>query len=181
MADDLNVGLLMFIAYRAMENEAFRRGGPRPAYHRPDPGHRPKLLARRRRGAAPRVTDLGRSRPGPPSRPPATSWTSSSGAGYLERSPRPHRRPRPPGPADRQGPAVQPHRPTTAVAAMEERWTAHLGRTPAWASYATALTRLREITDPYLDAGGPVVRNRGALRRSVIDSVRAGGHWTGYA
>src|SRR5438445_12160831 len=122
MADDLNVGLLMFIAYRAMENEAF--AAVAQAGYTDLTRTQAKLLARVDAGGS-RVTDLAEAAQ-------VTKQTAGylvdqlERAGYLERGPDPtDARARLVRLTDKaqQTSRIANH----AVAAMEERWTAHLG------------------------------------------------------
>jgi DNA-binding MarR family transcriptional regulator len=145
MADDLNVGLLMFIAYRAMENEAF--AALAAAGHTDITRAQGKLLQRVHEDGS-RITELAES---------AQITKQTAGylvdqlerAGYLERAPDPTdaraRLVRLTDKARRMVPIAD-----RAVADVEARWTTHLGRR-RMDQLRDTLTRLREITDPYLD------------------------------
>ena len=147
MADDLNVGLLMFIAYRALENEAF--AAVAAAGHTDITRAQGKLLQRVDEDGS-RLTELAEAAQ-------VTKQTAGylvdqlERAGYLERGP---------DPTDARARLVhltdkaRQIRPVAdrAVAAVEERWAAHLGRR-RMDQLRDTLIRLREITDPYLDAG----------------------------
>src|SRR3954471_21871453 len=146
MADELNVGLLMFIAYRAMENEAF--AALAAAGHTDITRAQGKLLQRVHENGS-RVTELAESAQ-------VTKQTAGylvdqlERAGYLERAPDPSdaraRLVRLTDKARRMVPIAD-----RAVAEVEARWTTHLGRR-RMEQLRDTLTRLREITDPYLDA-----------------------------
>jgi DNA-binding MarR family transcriptional regulator len=145
MADDLNVGLLMFIAYRAMENEAF--AALAAAGHTDITRAQGKLLQRVHEDGS-RITELAES---------AQITKQTAGylvdqlerAGYLERAADPTdaraRLVRLTDKARRMVPIAD-----RAVADVEARWTTHLGRR-RMDQLRDTLTRLREITDPYLD------------------------------
>src|SRR6185369_6971266 len=131
MADEPNVGVLMFIAYRALENEAF--AALAAAGHTDITRAQGKLLQRVNEDGS-RLTDLADAAQ-------VTKQTAGylvdqlERAGYLERAP---------DPTDDR-----------AVAETEARWAAHLGKRRMDQLHDT-LTRLREITDPYLgDRHGP--------------------------
>jgi DNA-binding MarR family transcriptional regulator len=146
MADELNVGLLMFIAYRAMENEAF--AALAAAGHTDITRAQGKLLQRVHENGS-RVTELAESAQ-------VTKQTAGylvdqlERAGYLERAPDPSdaraRLVRLTDKARRMVPIAD-----RAVAEVEARWTTHLGKR-RMDQLRDTLTRLREITDPYLDA-----------------------------
>jgi DNA-binding MarR family transcriptional regulator len=139
----LNLGLLLFIPYRAMEDRVFaalRAQGfadftPAQArvFQRIDPG-------------GTRLTDLAE-------RAQVTKQTAGflvdqlERAGYVTRVPDPaDARARLVRIADRGSRAIPVA--AAAVAEVEAEWTAHLGETATGELRAT-LTRLREITDPF--------------------------------
>lgn len=146
MADQPGVGLLMFIAYRAVENAAFEALAA--AGHTDITRAQGKLLQRVHEDGS-RVTELAESAQ-------VTKQTAGylvdqlERAGYLERVP---------DPTDARARLVRltdkakQIRPIAdrAVAEMEARWTAHLGKR-RMDRLRDTLTRLREITDPYLEA-----------------------------
>jgi|SRR6185369_4857542 len=150
MADEPNVGVLMFIAYRALENEAF--AALAAAGHTDITRAQGKLLQRVNEDGS-RLTDLADAAQ-------VTKQTAGylvdqlERAGYLERAP---------DPTDARARLIRltdkakQIRPIAdrAVAETEARWAAHLGKRRMDQLHDT-LTRLREITDPYLgDRHGP--------------------------
>jgi DNA-binding MarR family transcriptional regulator len=141
--EELNIGLLLFIPYRALEARVFAAlaaagyGDVTPAQAR--------IFQRIGPGGS-RLTDLAEQAQ-------VTKQTAGflvdqlERAGYVERTP---------DPADARarlirvaprGAAALPLA-AAAVARVETEWTAHLGA-PRMAQLRRALTRLRDITDPY--------------------------------
>ena len=149
MADQPNVGVLMFIDYRAMENEAF--AALAAAGHTDITRAQGKLLQRVNENGS-RITELAEAAQ-------VTKQTASyladqlERAGYLERVPDPTdaraRLVRLTGKAKQIRPIAD-----RAVAEVETRWTAHLGKR-RMAQLHDTLTRLREITDPYAEDSEP--------------------------
>ena len=141
--DELNLGVLCFIAYRAMEArvlEALATAGF------DDLTSAQGRVFARMSPEGTRVTDLAESAR-------VTKQTASflvdqlERAGYVRRVPDPDdARARLVRIADRGQAAVAVAR--VAEAEVEAEWTEHLGR-PAARQLRQALTRLREITDPY--------------------------------
>jgi DNA-binding MarR family transcriptional regulator len=142
-ADGPNLGLLLFIPYRAMENAVLRALA--------DAGFDDITLAQARvfqRIAADgsRLTDLAEAAQ-------VTKQTVGflvdqlERAGYVERTPDPNDgRARLVRVAERGAAAVRAS--AAVVAEVEAEWTAHLGAART-ARLREALTKLREITDPY--------------------------------
>jgi DNA-binding MarR family transcriptional regulator len=141
--DQLNLGLLLFIPYRAMEQrifEALARAGFddfSPAQAR---------VMQRIGPDGTRLTELAESAQ-------VTKQTAShlvdqlERTGYVRRTPDPtDARARLVRLADR-GVAAQPVA-SAVVAQVEAEWRAHLGERP-WQQLRAALTSLREIADPY--------------------------------
>ncbi len=140
---ELNLGLLMFIPYRAMENAVLEALAAQ--------GFDDITLAQARvfQRIGPdgsRLTELAEAAQ-------VTKQTVGflvdqlERAGYVERTPDPRDgRARLVRIAERGAAAVRAS--SDVVAAIEARWVAHLGRTRT-AQLRDALTRLREITDPY--------------------------------
>ncbi|HEX2073812.1 MAG TPA: MarR family transcriptional regulator [Geodermatophilus sp.] len=139
----LNVGLLLFIPYRAMETRVFRALAAAgfddftPAQAR---------VMQRIGPEGTRLTELAEAAQ-------VTKQTASflvdqlERAGYVRRAPDPSdARARLVRIAER-GAAVQPVA-AAVVAEVEAEWRAHLGER-RWRQLREALTRLREITDPY--------------------------------
>lgn len=145
MPDELNVGLLLYIPYRALENRVFAAlaeagyGDVTPAQAR---------IFQRVGQHGTRLTELAEAAQ-------VTKQTAGflvdqlERAGYVERTP---------DPTDARarliritarGAATIPIG-AAAIAAIEAEWTAHIGRR-RMAQLRDALTRLREITDPYLE------------------------------
>ncbi len=140
---ELNVGLLLFIPYRAMETRVFRALAAAglddftPAQAR---------VMQRIGPEGTRLTELAQAAQ-------VTKQTASflvdqlERAGYVRRAPDPSdARARLVRIAER-GAAVQPVA-AAVVAEVEAEWRAHLGQR-RWRQLREALTRLREITDPY--------------------------------
>ncbi|KAB2390442.1 MarR family winged helix-turn-helix transcriptional regulator [Actinomadura montaniterrae] len=146
MADRPTIGVLLFIAYRAIENEAF--AALAAAGHTDITRAQGKLLQRVAEDGS-RITELAES---------AQVTKQTAGylvdqlvrAGYLERAPDPTdaraRLVRLTDKAERLRPVAD-----RAVAEVEARWAAHLGER-RMAQLQDILVRLREITDPYLGA-----------------------------
>ncbi|ROO90151.1 DNA-binding MarR family transcriptional regulator [Actinocorallia herbida] len=144
MSDELGLGVLLFIPYREMERRVF--AALAEAGHTLTPAQA-RLLARIDPGGS-RAVDLAESAQ-------VTKQTAAylvdqlERAGYVERVP---------DPTDgrarliRLTPLAESARPVAdaATAAVEAEWLAHLGPRRLAALRAT-LTRLREITDPFLD------------------------------
>jgi DNA-binding MarR family transcriptional regulator len=141
--EDLNVGLLLFIPYRAMESRVFRALAEAgfddftPAQAR---------VMQRIGPDGTRLTELAEAAQ-------VTKQTAGflvdqlERAGYVRRTPDPtDARARLVRIAER-GAAAQPAA-AAVVAEVEAEWRAHLGDR-RWAQLRSALTRLREITDPY--------------------------------
>lgn len=142
-ADWLNVGLLLFIPYRAMESRVFRALADAgfddftPAQAR---------VMQRIGPDGTRLTELAEAAQ-------VTKQTAGflvdqlERAGYVRRTPDPtDARARLVRIAER-GAAAQPVA-AAVVAEVEAEWHAHLGDR-RWNQLRDALTRLREITDPY--------------------------------
>lgn len=139
----VNVGVLLFVSYRAMENRVFQAIA--------DAGFTDLTSAQARllQRVAPdgsRLTSLAEQAQ-------VTKQTAGflvdqlEGAGYVERTPDPRdARARLIRIAGR-GLAVQPVA-DAVVREVEAQWSAHLGETQ-WAAMRDALIRLREITDPF--------------------------------
>jgi DNA-binding MarR family transcriptional regulator len=141
--DPLNVGLLLYIPYRALEGRVFAEMAAR-GYHDFTPAQA-RIFQRIDDGGT-RLTDLAE-------RAQVTKQTAGflvdqlERAGYVERVPDPRdARARLVRVADRGRKAV----PVAAavVADVEAEWTAHLGE-ERMAQLRETLERLREITDPY--------------------------------
>jgi DNA-binding MarR family transcriptional regulator len=142
-ADELNVGLLLFIPYRALENRVFRALAEAgfddftPAQAR---------VMQRIGPDGSRLTELAEAAQ-------VTKQTAGflvdqlERAGYVRRTPDPtDARARLVRIAER-GRAAQPVA-AAVIAEIEAEWRAHLGAR-RWGQLREALTRLREITDPY--------------------------------
>ena len=143
MPDDLNLGLLLFIPYRALETRVFARLAEAgfddftPAQAR---------VFQRISTTGTRLTDLAE-------RAQVTKQTAGFLVDQLERSGYVRRVP---DPTDARARLIQIAErgartiPVAAavVAEIEAEWTAHLGATQA-AQLRRALKSLREITDPY--------------------------------
>jgi DNA-binding MarR family transcriptional regulator len=141
--DELNTGLLLFIPYRAMETRVFAALAEAgfddftPAQAR---------VMQRIGPEGTRLTELAEAAQ-------VTKQTAGylvdqlERAGYVRRTPDPtDARARLVRIAER-GAAAQPVA-AAVVAAVEDEWRAHLGER-RWGQLREALTRLREITDPY--------------------------------
>jgi DNA-binding MarR family transcriptional regulator len=142
-AEELNAGLLLFIPYRAMENRVFQALAAAgfddftPAQAR---------VMQRIGPEGTRLTELAEAAQ-------VTKQTAGflvdqlERAGYVRRTPDPtDARARLVRIAER-GAAAQPVA-AAVVAEIEEEWRAHLGER-RWNQLREALTRLREITDPF--------------------------------
>jgi DNA-binding MarR family transcriptional regulator len=141
--DPMNVGVLMFIPYRAMENRIF---AALAAAGFDDFTLAQARLMQRLGPDGTRLTELAEAAQ-------VTKQTVGflvdqlERAGYVERTPDPRDgRARLVRVAERGAAAVQAS--MGVVAEIEARWAAHLGPTKA-AQLREALTALREITDPY--------------------------------
>lgn len=141
--DQLNIGLLLFIAYRALENRVFQAIAE--AGYDDITTAQARLLQRINPGGS-RLTQLAESAQ-------VTKQTAGflvdqlERAGYVERAPDPtDARARLIRLTDRAAATV----PVGAeiIAEVEAEWTAHIG-TRRMAQLRDALTRLRDITDPY--------------------------------
>ena len=143
MDDELNTGLLLFIPYRALEQRVFRALAAAgfddftPAQAR---------VLQRIGPDGTRLTELAEAAQ-------VTKQTASAlvdqleRAGYVRRTPDPtDARARLVRVAER-GVAARPVA-DAVVAQVEAEWRAHLGER-RWRQLRDALTRLREITDPY--------------------------------
>jgi DNA-binding MarR family transcriptional regulator len=141
--EQLNVGLLLFIPYRAMETRVFQALAAAgfddftPAQAR---------VMQRIGPHGTRLTELAEAAQ-------VTKQTAShlvaqlERAGYVRRTPDPSdARARLVRVADR-GTAAKPIA-EAVVAEVEAEWRAHLGER-RWSQLCDALTRLRDITDPY--------------------------------
>jgi DNA-binding MarR family transcriptional regulator len=149
MADEPNVGVLMFIAYRALENQAF---AALAAAGHTDITRAQGTLMQRVGEAGSRLTELAESAQ-------VTKQTAGylvdqlERAGYLERAP---------DPTDARARLIRltdkakQIRPIAdrAVADEQARWTAHLGKR-RMDQLHDILTKLRQITDPYLETSDP--------------------------
>ena len=143
MSDELNLGLLCYIAYRAMEGgvlEALREAG----YHDVTAAQG-RIFARIGPGGT-RVTELA-EQAGVTKQTAGFLVDQLERAGYVDRVPDPSdARARLVRIAPRGAAAVQVAR--EAEVRIEAVWAGHLGRRET-AQLRRALTRLREITDPY--------------------------------
>ena len=141
--DELNVGLLLFIPYRALETRVFEALAVAgfddftPAQAR---------VMQRIGPEGTRLTELAEAAQ-------VTKQTASflvdqlERAGYVRRTPDPRdARARLVRVAER-GAAAQPIA-DAAVREVEAEWRAHLGER-RWGQLREALTRLRDVTDPY--------------------------------
>ncbi|MFM6848727.1 MAG: MarR family winged helix-turn-helix transcriptional regulator [Terrabacter sp.] len=147
--DDLPIGVLLFIAARAMET-ANMDGLARAGYT--DMTLAQARIAARIEPSGSRVSQLAEAAQ-------VTKQTAAflvaqlERAGYVERVP---------DPTDRRASlvriAARGHAAREAVlpalAQAEERWLAHIGP-ERMAQLRETLTLLREVTDPYLDGGTP--------------------------
>jgi len=143
MAEPLNVGLLLYLPYRALEARVFATLAE-AGYDDFTPAQA-RVFQRIAAGGS-RLTDLAEQ---------AQITKQSAGflvdqlekAGYVERIPDPtDARARLIRVAERGARAVPLA--AAAVAEVEREWTAHLGRQDM-RQLRQILTRLREITDPY--------------------------------
>ncbi len=142
--DELNTGLLLFIPYRAMENQVFA------ALAEAGYGDFTVAQARVAQRIGPegtRLTELAEA---------AQITKQTAGflvdqlerAGYVERTPDPtDARARLIRVAERGQRAIPVG--LAALGEVEREWTAHLGQR-RMAAFRDALARLREITDPHL-------------------------------
>jgi DNA-binding MarR family transcriptional regulator len=144
VADDLSLGVLLFIPYRAMEARVF--AALAAAGHEITPAQA-KLLARIN-GDGSRLSELAEAAQ-------VTKQTAGylvdqlESAGYVERTPDPTdaraRLVRLTGQARRLIPVAD-----AATAEVEAEWAAHLGPR-RMGQLRDILTRLRDITDPFKD------------------------------
>jgi DNA-binding MarR family transcriptional regulator len=146
VADELNLGLLLFLPYRAMESRVFE-GLAAAGF-----GDLTRAQARVFQRIAPtgsRLTDLA-AQAGITKQSAGFLVDQLERSGYVERVPDPaDGRARLVRLADRGTRTVQASR--RLVAEVEAEWTAHLGTTQM-AQLRDILTDLREITDPWWDA-----------------------------
>ena len=143
MDDELNTGLLLFIPYRALEQRVFRALAEAgfddftPAQAR---------LLQRIGPDGTRLTELAEAAQ-------VTKQTAGALVDQLERTGYVRRTPDPTDARARlvriaeRGAAAKPIA-DAAGAEVEAEWRAHLGER-RWRQLREALTRLREITDPY--------------------------------
>ena len=141
--DELNVGLLLFIPYRALEARVFRALAEAgfddftPAQAR---------VMQRIGPEGSRLTELAEAAQ-------VTKQTAGFLVDQLERTGYVRRTPDPTDARARliriaeRGAAAQPVA-AAAIAEIEAEWRTHLGAR-RWAQLREGLTRLREITDPY--------------------------------
>ena len=141
--DELNLGLLLFIPYRAVENRVFAALAQAgfddfsPAQAR---------VMQRIGPEGTRLTELAESAQ-------VTKQTASHLVDQLERNGYVRRTPDPTDARARlvriaeRGAAAQPVA-AAVVAEVEAEWRAHLGER-RWGQLRAALAELREITDPY--------------------------------
>jgi DNA-binding MarR family transcriptional regulator len=141
--DELNVGLLLFIPYRALETTVFRALAEAgfddftPAQAR---------VMQRIRPEGSRLTELAEAAQ-------VTKQTAGFLVDQLERTGYVRRTPDPTDARARliriaeRGAAAQPVA-AAVIDEIEAEWRARLGAR-RWAQLREALTRLREITDPY--------------------------------
>jgi DNA-binding MarR family transcriptional regulator len=141
--DELNVGLLLFIPYRALEARVFRALAEAgfddftPAQAR---------VMQRIRPEGSRLTELAEAAQ-------VTKQTAGFLVDQLERTGYVRRTPDPTDARARliriaeRGAAAQPVA-AAVIAEIEAEWRTHLGAR-RWAQLREGLTRLREITDPY--------------------------------
>ncbi|WP_433336081.1 MarR family winged helix-turn-helix transcriptional regulator [Spirillospora sp. CA-294931] len=146
MADEMNLGVLLFIPYRAMENRVF--AALAEAGHDDITPAQGKLLQRINDNGS-RLVELAESAQ-------VTKQTAGylvdqlERAGYVERTPDPSdARARLICPTDRAL-SLRPLATQTTAEVVAE-WEAHLGP-DRLAELREILTKLREITDPYLDS-----------------------------
>jgi DNA-binding MarR family transcriptional regulator len=142
-ADQLNVGLLLFIPYRAMETRVFQALAA-AGFDDFTPAQARVLQRIGPNGT--RLTELAEAAQ-------VTKQTASHLIDQLERTGYVRRLPDPSDARARlvsiaeRGIAALPVA-AAAVAEVELEWRAHLGER-RWTQLRQALTRLREITDPY--------------------------------
>ena len=142
-SDELNTGLLLFIAYRAMENRIFE-GLERAGF---DDFTLAQARVMQRIGPeGTRLTQLAEAAQ-------VTKQTAGHLVDQLERTGYVRRTPDPTDARARlvrlaeRGIAAQPVA-AAVLAEVEDEWRAHLGER-RWRQLREALTSLREITDPY--------------------------------
>jgi DNA-binding MarR family transcriptional regulator len=141
---ELNIGLLLYLPYRFLENRVFTAlaqagyGDVTPAQAR---------IFQRIGPAGTRLTELAEAAQ-------VTKQTAGflvdqlENAGYVERTPDPTDARARLVRITTRGAATIPIS-QAAIAAIEEEWASHLGE-QRMAQLREALARLREITDPYL-------------------------------
>jgi DNA-binding MarR family transcriptional regulator len=140
---ELNIGLLLFIPYRAMESRIFAALAA-AGFDDFTPAQARVMQRIGPRGT--RLTELAEAAQ-------VTKQTASFLVDQLERTGYVRRRPDPTDARARlvriaeRGEAAQPVA-AAVVAEVEAEWRAHLGDR-RWGQLRDALTRLREITDPY--------------------------------
>ena len=141
--DEPNLGVLLFVPYRAMEQRVFAAMA-RDGYGDLTPAQ--ARVFQRIADDGSRLTELA-------AQAQVTKQTAGflvdqlERAGYVERVPDPHdRRARLVRVSARGRTAVQAS--AQVVAAVEREWEGHLGQ-EGIAELRTLLTRLREITDPW--------------------------------
>jgi DNA-binding MarR family transcriptional regulator len=141
--DELNTGLLLFIPYRALEQRVFRALAE-AGFDDFTPAQARVLQRIGRDGT--RLTELAEAAQ-------VTKQTVGALVDQLERAGYVRRTPDPSDARARlvriaeRGAAAQPVA-DAVVAEVEAEWRAHLGER-RWHQLREALTRLREITDPY--------------------------------
>lgn len=143
MADQLNLGLLLFIPYRALENRVFEALAA-AGYDDFTPAQ--ARVFQRISSTGTRLTELAEQAQ-------VTKQTAGflvdqlEKAGYVRRTPDPtDARARLVQITDRGAETVRIG--AAEIARIEAEWTAHLGE-PQATNLRQALTTLREITDPY--------------------------------
>lgn len=143
-SEELNIGLLLYIPYRALENRVFQAVA--------DAGYGDVTTAQARvfqriGPSGTRLTELAKAAQ-------VTKQTAGFLVDQLERSGYVERTPDPTDARARlvriteRGAATIPIG-AKVIAEIEDEWTAHIGKR-RMAQLRDALTRLREITDPYL-------------------------------
>ncbi|HEX8934570.1 MAG TPA: MarR family transcriptional regulator [Pseudonocardiaceae bacterium] len=144
MPGELNIGLLLYLPYRFLENRVFTAlaqagyGDVTPAQAR---------IFQRIGPAGTRLTELAEAAQ-------VTKQTAGflvdqlENAGYVERTPDPTDARARLVRITTRGAATIPIS-QAAIAAIEQEWASHLGE-QRMAQLREALARLREITDPYL-------------------------------
>lgn len=142
--EELNVGLLLFIPYREMERRVFAALAE-AGYDDFTPAQ--ARVMQRIGPDGTRLTELAEAAQ-------VTKQTASFLVDQLERTGYVRRTPDPSDARARlvrvaeRGAAARPVA-EAAVAEVEREWRAHLGER-RWSTLRDALTRLRDITDPYM-------------------------------